>query len=719
MAKSLYFLMGIHCHQPVGNFEHVLEDATKKSYRPFLEVLKRHPGIKLTLHYSGILLEWMERKHPEILDDIQALAASGQVELMTGGFYEPILAVIPDRDKLGQIRKETEWLKRRFNAKASGFWLAERVWEPHLPKILNEAGAEYLAVDDSHFKAAGLDGEALTGRYVTEEQGKTLEIFPSLERLRYLIPFRQVHESIDYLRTLATEEGNRCAVTADDGEKFGNWPDTYNWVYEQGWLEKFFILLEENADTIKTATFSEYRARTKPFGRIYLPAASYTEMMEWALPAPAILRYEGAVGWLKSQDKFEEYGTFLRGGFWRDFMVKYDEANNMHKKMMRVSEKVAELDEKNPGKAVEAKNELWQGQCNCPYWHGVFGGLYLNHLRFANYSHLIKAEAICDGQMHGDQGYLKVCEEDFNADGFKELLVDSQAAFLGFEPCKGARLFEWDDRKRSVNLGDTMTRRFEAYHTKLTQASHGDGHGAVSIHELVRSKEEGLASRLVVDPYRRVSLLDHFLPLGETRDRFAHARHQELGDFLEAPYESFWKNDPASNGVEIVFQRKGWLSHDNGRAPLKLVKKIRLAGSQGGMKVSYQLSNPGDKALGFLFGVEFNFGLLAGNAPDRYFEFQGARRPGSSFSSVFEEADAKDFSLVDEWLDLKVHFSLGPGAGLWAFPIETVSQSEGGFERSYQNSLLLPFWQLNLAPGQAAACELDVRLEPFSKTGVS
>jgi 4-alpha-glucanotransferase len=262
-----------------------------------------------------------------------------------------------------------------------------------------------------------------------------------------------------------------------------------------------------------------------------------------------------------------------------------------------------------------------------------------------------------------------------------------------------------------------MTRRFEAYHTKLKNASGGGGGGAVSIHELVRSKEDGLAARLVVDPYRRVSLLDHFLPLDESLTRFATASYRELGDFLEAPYESSWKKDPATGDLLLAFQRQGWLQQDAGRTAVGLEKLVRVKSKGGEIRVSYKVFNRGERSINAVFGAEFNFGLLAGNAPDRYWEFKGQRKVGSTLTSVFDEPEARDYSLVDEWLDLKVHFSLSSGAGLWAFPVETVSQSEGGFERSYQNTLLLPHWELNLQPGGTLEFELGVSLEGFRKAG--
>ncbi|MEM2900313.1 MAG: alpha-amylase/4-alpha-glucanotransferase domain-containing protein, partial [Thermoplasmata archaeon] len=386
--KTINFAFALHNHQPVGNFEGVFEEAYRTAYLPFLEVLEAHPKIKMTLHYTGILFDWLARRRPEFVLRLKQLVERGQLELMTGGFYEPIFPSIPDRDKLGQIKKLTNFIKEKTGYEATGMWLAERVWEPYLPKPICEAGIKYVLIDDEHFKLVGMTENELHGAYVTEEQGYAVTIFPIDMKLRYLIPFRMVHETVDYLRSLATEDGSRIAVMADDGEKFGSWPGTYNSVYGERWLENFFTALEQNSDWIKTTTFSEYLKKYPQIGRVYLPTASYAEMMEWSLPTSRGIEYSNALRELKNKGLESTVGKFVRGGFWRFFFVKYPESNNMNKKMLLVSEKVRRLGDisremllaKDGDKGVKeheqllekAKDELWQGQCNCPYWHGVF-----------------------------------------------------------------------------------------------------------------------------------------------------------------------------------------------------------------------------------------------------------------------------------------------------------------------------------------------------------
>ncbi len=161
-----------------------------------IEALEKHPKVRLSLHYTGSLLDWLEEAHPEFLERIVALVQRNQVELVSGGYYEPILPSIPDSDKIAQINRLTEHLLREFGVKASGMWIAERVWEPSLPRFIREAGIEWTILDDMHFKSVGLEDKDLYGYYTTEDQSTALKIYATSKAMRYTIPWRPAHGGI-------------------------------------------------------------------------------------------------------------------------------------------------------------------------------------------------------------------------------------------------------------------------------------------------------------------------------------------------------------------------------------------------------------------------------------------------------------------------------------------------------------------------------------------
>jgi alpha-amylase/alpha-mannosidase (GH57 family) len=695
-VKKINLVLGIHNHQPSGNFDFVFEHAYNSAYKPFIEILARHPKIKLAQHYTGILFEWILKNHPEFIQQLKSLVDSGQVELITGGFYEPILAVIPDQDKLDQIKKLSDFIIEQFGKVPVGMWLAERVWEQHIVKFISQAGVKYVIIDDTHFRYAGLTGEQLLGYYITEEQGFTVNIFPISKMLRYTIPFQPVEKTIDYLREIATEEGDRVIVYADDGEKFGVWPNTYKHVYDDGWLEEFFCALEENSDWINILHFSEVLDKIKPVGRIYLPNASYAEMMHWALPADAYLDYEKLEEHLKEEGMYEQYSRFFRGGFWRNFLVKYPEANNLHKKMLRVSERARKLQAK--GKDVKsALEKIWRAQCNDPYWHGIFGGLYLTNLRSTAYRNLISAENELDKLER--KKIIKYEFTDFDKDGKEELIVETPNFNVYINPNYGGQIFELDFKPAEFNITDVMTRKKEGYHEKILQLSkemnNPNNQGVASIHDMLTAKEEGLEKFLHYDWYRRGSLVDHFLGAGTTIENFYQCKYPEQGDFVNQPYRA--DVELKRGMLEITLTRDGSVWIENEQRNLRLQKKIIIDKNSTEVLIRYKLENLDEDDLDLWFGVEFVCNFLAPNSDDRYFYFVGYEVEDSKLASIGEVQDVTSFGVVDKWLGVDMNFYLDKFANVWRFPIETVSLSEAGFERVYQGSVFLLHWNIKLS----------------------
>ncbi|MCZ7644278.1 MAG: DUF1926 domain-containing protein [Planctomycetota bacterium] len=700
MSGRVRFVCLLHSHQPVGNFDHVIEEAYQKSYLPYVEAFEKFPRVPLTHHISGCLLEWLEEKHPEYFARLRGHAGKDAHawEMVGGGFYEPIMTMLPRRDRHGQIARMQDYIERHFGARPRGLWLPERVWEPALVKDLAGAGVAYLTLDDSHFRAAGLRDDELVGGYVTEDEGVTLRVYPASEKLRYLIPYAQVHEILAYLKELVPSEGERVVCYADDGEKFGVWPDTYRHVYGERWLEKFLEALQQAQDEgwLVCSTLSRSYDEVEPAGRVYLPENSYREMTEWALPAPTLAAYERAVEGVRGDERFKSILPLVKGGNWRNFRVKYAEGGRLYAKMMEVSGKVEALAGKKGKKADEARTHLYRGQCNCPYWHGVFGGMYLPHLRSAIYRELLRAENLADELLkEGEEAEVR----DYDFDGFEELKLGNARANLYLHPERGGHLYEFDLRERAFNVGDTFSRRYEAYHDKVARAVVGkprqDGEQAQSIHELVRAKEPGLAKLLRYDAYLRESLVDHLAARALTAEDLLTGEPPSDPGFRQGAYEFELELPGKKKGGagSAVLTRAGPF----GGGTLHLAKRVRLDGA--GYVAGYELTNTGTAPVQGFFGVEFNYSLLAGRAPDRYYYHAGTLNAGPLETAADFGAQAF-VGLKDEWLDVALTLRPSVPAQVVAAPVKTVSQSEDGFESIYQSSCVLLQWALKLGPGE-------------------
>jgi len=689
--KTINFIFGVHNHQPVGNFEYVFEDAYRQCYLPFIETLEEFPEIHISLHYSGCLLEWIEERHPEFIDKIVSVVSRGNVEILSGGFYEPILAMIPESDIVGQILMLNKYIKSRFKYIPEGLWLTERVWEPHLAKPISESGIKYIAVDDYHFISNGYNKEKLTGYFLTEHQGRKLGIFPISQDLRYAIPFKEPEYTIEYLRKYATEDGNNAIVMADDGEKFGVWPGTYQTSYEEKWLRRFFQALIDNTDWLKTKTFSEYFNNYPPKGRVYLPTASYFEMSEWSLTWEAGEKFGDLIEEFKNNGRFEELVPFLKGGMWRNFLSKYAESNWMQKKLFYLSNNIQEcMNKKNSkyraSKLREARKHLWRGMCNCAYWHGIFGGLYLPHLRDAIYRELLTCEKLLVNLDQDNVGKFKSI--DIDCDGFDEILFNNGKLSLAFSPAKGGIIEEFSILDKKINLLNTMSRYREAYHSKLRKAKLvEESEIKGSIHDMVVSKEKNIDKYLSYDKYLRKILIDHFIKPDVNIEDFTRGSYYEDSSFINGRFDAVCK------GSTITMVCNGLVNRKKFR-----IKKIITIGTDN-IKICYDLKNIDDSENSFKFGPEFNFAMSRKTGDVYYVTKDGqVDKVGLNFQGIKEQL--RKVSIIDEERKFSIHLSVENSMEFWIFPVETVSISESGFERIYQSSAVIPWIEMNLEPNE-------------------
>jgi alpha-amylase len=686
MPKPIRFVLVFHNHQPTGNFDNVFEQAFQESYRPFLDVFSRYESLKLCLHVSGSLTEWLDARHPEYLDQVAELVARGRIEIVGGPFYEPILAMIPSRDRVGQIRRYRQWLASRLHATVRGMWMPERVWEQSYTRDLVAAGMEYTLLDDFHFKNAGLVESQLFGHYLTEDDGHVMSVFPGSERLRYLIPFGQPQETIDYLAGIAEEHPDAVVVFGDDGEKFGTWPETHRHCYQDRWLERFFDVLRDNQGWIRVTTLAESVDHVLPLGKIYLPDGSYREMTEWALPTDQQVEYGRVSHEMEQDQRWPVLKRFVRGGFWRNFKVKYSEADEMYSRMMGVSRRLAQAEEAGAsGELVEqARAELYRGQCNCGYWHGAFGGIYLPHLRNAVYQRLIAADNLLDQVAGRSEPWVDSKAEDFNFDARPEVQLANDKLMALIAPHRGGQIYELDVRSICHNLLATFTRRPEPYHRKVLAGANPSGNGCASIHDRVVFKQEGLDQRIQYDTHLRKSLIDLFYENDATLSAVASGQAPQRGDFAQAVYEARLRRNP--DRIQVQLSRDGNALD----VPLRITKAITLGAGSSMLEIAYLLENlPADRPLHF--AVELNFAGMPAGADDRYFYDLEHRRLGQ-LGARLDLVDALGLGLADEWLGLDVSLKTSRPTGLWTFPLETVSQSESGFELVHQSVVVQPHW---------------------------
>jgi 4-alpha-glucanotransferase len=634
MNLKVSLLFGVHAHQPAGNFEHVIDDAHARCYKPFLETVYGYPQFKLSVHFSGWLLDYLLRRYPDDMAKLREMVARGQIEMFGGGDTEPVLASIPERDRRSQLAALSNRLESSLGQRPRGAWLTERVWESSVVSALADSAIRYVTVDDYHFLCAGKHAGELTGYFSTEESGSRLDLFPISEALRYRIPFSAAPEAIQYLESLATEDGTAAAIYFDDIEKLGIWPETYAWVYEKQWLKQFIegVLA---SPSIEPALYRDFHAQHRTRGVVYLPTTSYIEMNEWTLDAEHADRFAALVKREKDHQRYEQTKPFLRGGIWRNFMSRYAESNWMHKRMQQLSARVDGLG----AKATARMRELLHlAQANDAYWHGLFGGLYLPHLRRAVWNSIVELEALLDKAAPRKSTAL-----DLDLDGCDEFFFGNETLQAVIRDDGLGAIHELDAYRLRHNFGDTLARRTEHYYRKIRDdsAAQGGHHGGgiASAHDRVNFRHPVSPEDLDPDPVARVLFIDR-----QDGRTVVYARPSVQGGRVEM----------AATGIQ-----KTIAIEDN-----RLVVDYKTDAATAALQTEINLAMP--SCDGFLGRYVVN-----GEVP-------------GGFGQPYTWENITELALEDGVLGGKVVLTMDHPLTVHAAPHLTVSQSEDGFEKIMQ-----------------------------------
>ena len=665
MTHTTKLLFGIHMHQPVDNFDWVIKHGVEVCYGPFFEVMSQYPEFRFSVHCSGWLMEQIQDHHPKLYTQIMTLAKNGSIEFFSAGYYEPILSVIPSIDRVTQITMLNESIRSDFNQRPKGLWLTERVWESSLIPDLNKAGIKYTVMDDYHFQCAGFDEEILDGYYMSEEGGEEIGLFPISKKLRYAIPFLNVESAIKAIKSYDRKEDS-AAIIFDDAEKFGMWPGTHEWVYEKGWLERFVqaVLADEDIETMHYGTYFEQESTR---GIAYLPNVSYYEMGEWSLRADDALKlvaFKQEMG----HERYEKEGVkFLKGGIWKNFFVKYDESNRIHKRTLELS-KVRESVKK-----TKFDDALYKAQTNDALWHGVFGGLYLPNLRDNAYTYIIEAENVRYGKKT-----LLVSDEN-ELDGHQKVKAVTSKYIFRFDGAHGGQMVEFDNRKACFNWQNTLTRRKEAYHQRLLSDEQPEEvpateDGIDTIHHAAMQVDDSLRDAIIYDWYLKNSFVDHISDERFNGDNFRYCNFKEFGDFANQPF------DVDMDKNKVTFSRDGGLYFPE-KVPARLEKTYRP--NKHGFDFEINLSTEAEDEFSYVLEHNFHFA-----------DYDTMIVNGEILADEGRVLKTKILEIYDDHLKHTIRIELDQVCDIYYFQLKTLSQSEHGFDLSVQGvsfAMVMPF----------------------------
>ena len=275
-------IIGAYNLLPEGTEEQSFEETYQVCWRPLLSVLYRFPDLAAVLHYSGTVLHWLESRHPEFIMLLEEMVLRKQVELLGGGFYAPILPLIPGPDRLGQIELLTTYIRRSFGKRPRGCWLPDYAWEPSLPSTLQSCGFDYTFLTERHFRMAGAEAEGLGSAVMTEDQGRSLLVFPAYDAME---SFPHPMPIVEALSSLASRLGERPLYSLlFPGESARALWSASKLESPDVFFERSFAGLQREALRFETTTPSRFLKGARDFTRAYFPSCASALLMERSMP---------------------------------------------------------------------------------------------------------------------------------------------------------------------------------------------------------------------------------------------------------------------------------------------------------------------------------------------------------------------------------------------------------------------------------------------------
>lgn len=669
---SMQLVWVVHFHQPLGNFPETYCRFLERVCRPFLAALERHPRIRMGLHFSGGFFSYLEHEEPGLLEQIRRIVARSQVELLGGGFYEPILSMIPREDALAQLRKTVVWIQEHFGVTPRGAWLPESVWEPYFPALLAEGGYDYVLLEDNLLERAGIERAALCHPFLTSHLSSTISLLPISSRLSAEIPFRPLRDIHASLVQLWHRPEPQMLILAQRAEAYGFWPSTFHRFYEEAVLEEWLTYLESQSERLTMPLPAETTVGRWP--RVFLPSGARTDLEGYALPTTACRSYFAVREDLSHRFDADRFFRFLHGGAWQEFLEKYSEANWMHSKMLSLTRRlhgIANAD------SLTCRDRLLAAQEHTPYWHALSGGLFANYLRDAVYRLLLQAEEEIDRITPPPATEMT----DLDGDREPEVVLRTQICRAIVDPDYGGSLVEMAFLPSHYNVSNTLRRHSQVY-------------------------PDLPPGELVEDWHRRHLFQEHFVPGGTSLSQFEKESYIEHGDFVNLPYRIVSLAE--DGGVRrLLLEREGGIYLDQERRALRCQKLFELE-EPDALRIRYTISNESELPLELLFLCEANYSFLAPEG-NRFVSVEGEQLP---CGLLFEKSGIQSWDLVDEIRFLRWSWTLPEGpCTLWHHPVYTIGYANGEFEHNYQGAALGIVWPLHLASQERQVFTIFTRFQ--------
>lgn len=450
-------IIGTSNHLPEGSPHSLFEETYQVCWRPWLSTLYRFPEISSALHYSGIVLEWLQAHHPEFIMLLEEMSSRKQIEVIGGGYFAPIMPIIPTPDRVGQLEFLSTLIRKLLGRRPRGVWPHEFAWEPSLVSTYNACGFDFTFLPSTLFRKSGLDPAQVV---MTEDQGKNLCVFPVIDPPDPRTGLPNLGDIL--VRHFKDNEGSSIGVLIlSDALLTDMWrasafesPDVF--------YEAMFASLHKASDDFETVLPMRWMKNMAAPSRGYFPcscssriaaACSVSPNKEWKSDEPLLMTP-------------------------RRLLLQYPESQALYAKMQFVRILVGQL-RGDKSRKKSAQEEIWRAQCGDAYWKGAGGGILALPIRSAAWSALIEAERSARQKGSFVPGIIRA---DIDLDGEKEILFQG-VNYNAHVRLDEATLAEFDSFKSLTNYvnamdGDTRRDRLECFVDRLCESSSFSSRGS-------------------------------------------------------------------------------------------------------------------------------------------------------------------------------------------------------------------------------------------------
>ena len=165
----------------ISYLQQIDKNDTASLYKAFFSGIQAEEKLPLTIFAAGSFLEWQKGKRQAYTILLNNMLSRKQIELLSGGYYQPYLSLLPASDVIGQIEMMTSAIRTHFGKRPRGLFLTASSWTPSLITPFTRCGMEYCLLDHRLFPADKQQNTQNNSPFVpaiVEDKGKTITVFP-------------------------------------------------------------------------------------------------------------------------------------------------------------------------------------------------------------------------------------------------------------------------------------------------------------------------------------------------------------------------------------------------------------------------------------------------------------------------------------------------------------------------------------------------------------